>query len=249
MDERISAIWRRIKNIRQLRPDYDEFSSVLKSPFKRQPSLWHLTPGMLTDLSEPETAIAAMPSPSPDRDTERALIARAQRGDVGAFEALYHANAPRIYALALRLTGARPDAAELTQDVFVRAWQRLTSFRGDAAFASWLHRIAINQLFMRARGERRRAAVIRIGSDSPDDAGAVDATPEEGAAPTVDVGQALDLERAIAALPPGARRVFVLHDVVGYRHDEIARLTGLAEGTLRAQLHRARKLLMEALDR
>lgn len=204
---------------------------------------------MLTDLSEPETDIAAMPSPSPDRDTERALIARAQHGDVGAFEALYHANAPRIHALALRLTGNRAEAIELTQDVFVRAWHRLTTFRAEAAFASWLHRIAINQLLMRTRGDKRRAAVIRVAADPAEGEEEHAFAQPEGIVSAVDVAQAVDLERAIARLPAGARRVFVLHDVIGYRHEEIARLTGLAEGTVRAQLHRARKLLMEALDR
>jgi RNA polymerase sigma-70 factor (ECF subfamily) len=206
---------------------------------------------MLTDLAEPETAIAAMESPPPpppfNRDAERVLIARAQRGDATAFETLYKVNAPRVFALSLRLTGNRAEAAELTQDVFVQAWQRLTSFRGDAALSSWLHRIAINTLFMRARGEHRRAARVRFAADGYQDeeAGPVG----ERSVPAVDVAQAVDLERAIAALPPGARRVFVLHDVMGYRHEEIARLTGLAEGTLRAQLHRARRLLMEALER
>jgi RNA polymerase sigma-70 factor (ECF subfamily) len=201
---------------------------------------------MLTDLAE--STIAAMPQPT-DRDAERDLVARAQRGDAAAFETLYRANAPRVYALALRLTGNASSAGELTQDVFVHAWQRLTAFRGDAAFASWLHRITVNTMFMRARSDRRRAARIRIESEADEHAG--DITPEEqqGSVPAVDVAQAVDLERAIAALPSGARRVFVLHDVVGYRHDEIARLTGLAEGTLRAQLHRARRLLMEALKR
>jgi RNA polymerase sigma-70 factor (ECF subfamily) len=101
---------------------------------------------------------------------------------------------------------------------------------------------------MRARGDRRRAAVIRVGGDTTGREQEEDAPSErEGRVPAVDVGQAVDLDRAIAALPAGARRVFVLHDVIGYRHDEIARLTGLASGTVRAQLHRARKLLMEAL--
>ena len=199
---------------------------------------------MLTDLDEPESLIAAMPSPPPERDAERALVDRARAGDVGAFEALYRANVARVYALALRLTADRRDATELTQDVFVQAW----TFRGDAAFATWLHRIAVNSLFMRVRGDRRRAARIHTEADEPlheEQAASFD----QGHARVVDVEQAVDLERAIAALPPGARRVFVLHDVIGYRHDEIAQLTGLAEGTLRAQLHRARKLLMEALDR
>ncbi|HEY2854739.1 MAG TPA: sigma-70 family RNA polymerase sigma factor [Gemmatimonadaceae bacterium] len=203
---------------------------------------------MLTDLDEPETAIAAMPSLPPDRDAERALVTRAQQGDVGAFEMLYHQNAGRVYALALRLTGNRENAGELTQDVFVAAWQRLTTFRGDAAFASWLHRIAVNTMFMRARGDRRRVSRIRPAAEyDPEDESSFDI--DRGQVPAVDVEQAVDLERAIAALPAGARRVFVLHDVLGYRHDEIARLTGLAAGTLRAQLHRARRLLMEALDR
>ena len=203
---------------------------------------------MLTNLEEPDTLIAAMPSPPPDRDAERALVDRARGGDVGAFEALYRANVARVYALAFRLTGDPRDATELTQDVFVQAWQRLTTFRGEAAFASWLHRIAVNSLFTRARGDRRRAARIQLGGDEQASEERPTAT-DESRARVVDVEQAVDLERAIAALPPGARRVFVLHDVVGYRHDEIARLTGLAEGTLRAQLHRARQLLMEALDR
>jgi len=203
---------------------------------------------MLTDLEEPEIYIAAMPSPLPDRDAERALVTRAQGGDVGAFEALYHQHAGRVFALALRLAGNREEAGELTQDVFVTAWQRLTTFRGDAAFASWLHRIAVNAMFMRVRADRRRISRIRPANEAEVDDGA-DFTIDGGQVPAIDVEQAVDLERAIAALPTGARRVFVLHDVLGYRHDEIARLTGLAAGTLRAQLHRARRLLMEALDR
>jgi RNA polymerase sigma-70 factor (ECF subfamily) len=203
---------------------------------------------MLTHTAE-EMAIAAMSSPPLERDAERALVARAQRGDLDAFEVLYRANAPRVFALALHLTGERGRAGELTQDVFVHAWQRLASFRGDAAFATWLHRIAINTLLMRARGETRRAARVRYFGDADPDVASDPRPLEQGAVAPRDVEQAVDLERAIAALPPGARRVFVLHDVCGYRHEEIARLTGLAEGTLRAQLHRARRLLMEALDR
>ncbi|HEY3563882.1 MAG TPA: sigma factor, partial [Casimicrobiaceae bacterium] len=120
---------------------------------------------MLTHLDEPEILIDAMPSPPPDRDAERALVDRARRGDVGAFEALYRANVGRVYALALRLTADQRAAAELTQDVFVHAWQKLATFRGDAALASWLHRIAVNALFMRARGDRRRAARIQSVDD------------------------------------------------------------------------------------
>ena len=246
MAERIPGRLPIIKNIRQSKQIYDEFSSSLTIGFKHRPSPRHPTPGMLTDLAD--STIAAMPQPI-ERDAERDLVARAQRGDVAAFEALYRANSPRVYALAIRLTGDAAQAGELTQDVFVHAWQRLSGFRGDAAFASWLHRITVNTMFMRARGDRRRNARIVIESDADDPTDENAGADIPGSVPAVDVAQAVDLERAIAGLPPGARRVFVLHDIVGYRHEEIARLTGLAEGTLRAQLHRARRLLMEALER
>src|SRR5689334_4515559 len=132
MAEGISALGPIIKNIRRSLQTYDERSTIRPRPFKHHHSHRHPTPGMLTDLDEPETLIAAMPSPPPDRDAERALVDRARGGDVGAFEALYRTNVARVFALALRLTGDHRDATELTQDVFVQAWQRLATFRGDA---------------------------------------------------------------------------------------------------------------------
>jgi RNA polymerase sigma-70 factor (ECF subfamily) len=209
---------------------------------------------MLTQAATIGSLAIDTPPPHADRsDDEGELVARARRGNVAAFEQLYRANAGRVFALCLRLTGDRNQAVELTQDVFVRAWERLSAFRGEAAFSSWLHRIAVNALLMRARAEKRRAAHSPLSVDAvrstDDDSSrlAPGARAEQGRIPPVDVEQTIDLERAIAALPPGARRVFVLHDVIGYRHEEIARMTGLAQGTLRAQLHRARRLLMEAL--
>ena len=202
---------------------------------------------MLTQLDAPWSASIEMTSPQPA--DERFLVARARTGDIAAFEALYRANVGRVFALCLRLTADQTQATELTQDVFVHAWQRIASFRGESALASWLHRIAVNTLLMRVRADNRRTARVRLAERSTpeDDDAADDDIAAEGQIPPVDVDQAIDLERAIAALPPGARRVFVLHDVSGYRHEEIARMTGLAQGTLRAQLHRARRLLMEAL--
>jgi RNA polymerase sigma-70 factor (ECF subfamily) len=201
---------------------------------------------MLTDLMIPRSARIEMSSP--ESVDEPLLVARARAGDLDAFEMLYRANVGRVYALSLRLTGDAAAAAELTQDVFVHAWRRLSSFRGESALASWLHRITVNTLLMRVRAEKRRTSRVILAAQVDDEAEGADAArSEEGSIPPIDVAQAIDLERAIAALPPGARRVFVLHDVVGYRHEEIARMTGLAEGTLRAQLHRARRLLMEAL--
>ena len=178
------------------------------------------------------------------------LIRRAQQGDQAAFQALYDEHVGRVHALCLRLTADAARAEELTQDAFVRAWERLGSFRGESAFGSWLYRLTVNVVFLSRRAERRRALRV-LTSDDPA------ALERPGSAATGsgrggrggDAGLALDLERAVAALPPGAREVFVLHDVEGYRHAEIAELTGIAVGTSKAQLFRARRLLREALNR
>ena len=175
---------------------------------------------------------------------ESTLAARAQRGEVDAFDELYRAHAGRVYALCLRLTADSTKARELTQDVFVKAWEALPEFRGDSNITTWLHRIAVNAMLMQRRSDKRRTARVSLAGDEDDDA---DAT-VQGAAPPMDVATAIDLERAVAALPPGVRRAFVLHDVEGYSHEEMARMTGLAAGTLRAQLHRARQLLIRTLS-
>jgi RNA polymerase sigma-70 factor (ECF subfamily) len=168
------------------------------------------------------------------------LVARAQQGDDEAFGELYREHVGRIHALCLRLAGDRQAAGELTQDVFVRAWEALPSFRGESAFASWLFRLAMNVFLggRRAAGRRERR-VFSTGEPAILERAGEPAQP----------GMALDLEQAIAGLPPGARTVFVLHDVEGYQHGEIAKMTGIAEGTSKAQLFRARRLLREALAR
>lgn len=189
-------------------------------------------------------AAATTADPAEDaRAADRALADRARAGDTAAFETIYRREAGRVYALALRLTGDTTRAADVVQDVFVQAWSRLGAFRGDAALSSWLHRITVNVVLMSARAERRRTRRVALAGDEED------GDTIESVVPPPDVEQGIDLERAIARLPAGARRVFVLHDVQGYRHEEIARMTGSAEGTLRAQLHRARRLLMDALKR
>jgi RNA polymerase sigma-70 factor, ECF subfamily len=194
-------------------------------------------------LSHPRATPPMSASEAPADDGP--LVARARGGDVDAFATLYQRHAPRVHALALRLEGDAVRAAELTQDVFVRAWDGLPAFRGDSAFGSWLHRIAVNAAMMSARSARRRSARVALAEDL--------AAPEHeapaGSVPPPDVEGAIDLERALRALPPGARRAFVLHEVEGFSHEEIGRLTGTAAGTVRAQLHRARRLLMEALER
>lgn len=187
-----------------------------------------------------------IPRSSFDTNTGRdeSIAARAQRGETDAFEELYKAHAGRVYALCLRLTADGGKARELTQDVFVRAWEALPGFRGESSITTWLHRIAVNAMLMQRRSERRRSARVSLADDDADDAGAA----AEGVAMPTDVGAAIDLERAVAALPPGVRRAFVLHDVEGYSHEEIAGMTGLAAGTLRAQLYRARQLLTRTLS-
>jgi RNA polymerase sigma-70 factor (ECF subfamily) len=186
-----------------------------------------------------------------DREADAALIERARSGDVSAFEHVYRREVGRVYAVCLRMTADPVRAKELTQSVFVRAWDRLASFRGESLLSSWLHRIAVNEVLVDARTERRRKARVVLAEDvAPDSTGAHDDAPAYGGVTNpVDTESKIDLERAIAMLPPGARTVFVLHDIEGYRHEEISKMTGSAEGTLRAQLHRARKLLMQALSR
>jgi RNA polymerase sigma-70 factor, ECF subfamily len=171
------------------------------------------------------------------------LVERARRGDVDAFEQLYRLHAGRVYALCLRLAADPVVARELTQDTFVKAWEALSRFRAEASLSTWLHRIAVNAMLERRRGEQRRTARVSLADD--EDEGEMDVA---GIVLAPDVATAIDLERAIAALPPGVRRAFVLHDVEGFTHEEIATMTGLAAGTLRAQLFRARQLLMRALS-
>ena len=167
-------------------------------------------------------------------DDDRADVAAAAGGDRRAFERLYRRHGQRVFALCLRMTADRSLAEELVQDVFVRVWQKLGTFRGDAAFGTWLHRVAVNVVLGRPT----------VQAAAPDDTALA-----EAAARPVPVGDRLDLEGAIAGLPEGARRVFVLHDVEGYTHEEIGGVLGITAGGSKAQLHRARLLLRAALTR
>ena len=168
-------------------------------------------------------------------------IRRAQAGDVDAFEVLYRENSGRVYALCIRLKGGdRSDATELMQDVFVKAWRRLSTFRGDSAFSSWLHRLAVNTMLENARSDRRRTARVLSMEDTSLLPGA--------AARSSSVDLKMDMEEAVASLPRGARLAFVLHDVEGYQHQEIAEQLGVSVGTVKAQLHRARRLLRARLE-
>lgn len=178
-------------------------------------------------------------------DDARDDVTFAARGDRRAFERLYRANVDRVFSVCARMVADRTRAEELTQDVFVRAWEKLATFRGESAFSTWIHRLAVNLVLNDRKSERRHDG--RIDSSIED----VDVLPGRRARGTeTDHSPALsmDLESAIAGLPPGARKVFVLHDVQGYTHEEIAGMLGVTSGGCKAQLHRARMLLREALS-
>jgi RNA polymerase sigma-70 factor, ECF subfamily len=173
----------------------------------------------------------------PRRDADAAdSVAQAAAGDVRAFEVLYHAHLSRVHSLVRRMTGGR-DADELTQDVFVRVWQKLSSFRGDSAFTTWLHRLTVNVVIERFRTEATRRQRMRDGEDIF----------ETLPAPARSGDLSMDFETAMTNLPDGAREIFVLHDVEGYKHREIATLLEISAGTSKAQLHRARMMLRKHL--
>ncbi len=164
-------------------------------------------------------------------------VRRAAAGDEGAFERLYRQHVTRIHSLVRRMAG--PDVAdEVTQDVFVRAWDKLPTFRGESAFGTWLYRLAINVVLSRRRGERKERTALLDG----------DAVLELQPATHPPAGMRLDLETAIARLPGAARQVFILHDIEGWTHEEIAERLGLVPGTSKSQLSRARAALRRMLD-
>ena len=168
---------------------------------------------------------------------EAAWIRQAQRSDARAFEALYRLHIDKIYGLCLRMTGNVSEAEDCAQEAFIQAWNKLTKFRGDSAFATWLHRIAVNTVLGRIRKSKREQDRIQTVADT---------RPEP--LNTGDTGELRDLVAAVDRLPEGARHVFVLHAVYGYTHDESASMLGIAAGTSKAQLHRARRLLAQQLE-
>ena len=170
---------------------------------------------------------------------EADAISRARAGDTRAFETLYREYSGRVYGLCLRMTGHRETAEDCTQEAFVSAWRSLPSFEGRSAFGTWLHRIAVNAVLARGRSPVGR------GETSLTDAEGADL--EFADENTLGPDTPLDLERAIATLPEGARHVLVLYGVYGYSHEEIADMLGLATGTCKAQLHRARRLLRDRM--
>jgi RNA polymerase sigma factor (sigma-70 family) len=187
------------------------------------------------------SAVASWQADSAQNDEESMLVESARNGDSAAFEKLYRSNRDRIYALSWRICGGDATLAEdLLQESFIRAWQKLGSFRGESRFGTWLHRLSANVAL-----SDRRIRLRRVGREAP-----MDEVVERTAIGARDVvaDKRMDLEKAIARLPERARTVLVLYDIEGYRHAEIAEMTGMAVGSSKAQLHRARKLIREVLD-
>ncbi len=169
---------------------------------------------------------------------EQDWVERAQQADTAAFESLYRLHVDRVYGLCLRMTGNPSEAEDCTQEAFIQAWNKLSKFRGDSAFSTWMHRIAVNSVLGRMRKARRELDRIQAVTD-------ISPVPE-----TVgDSGNFEDLQNAVDDLPEGARHVFVLHAVYGYSHDETGGMLGIAAGTSKAQLHRAKRLLAQQLKK
>lgn len=174
----------------------------------------------------------------PDRQADRALVERCLQGQPGAFDELYRRFAPRVFTLACRMSGSRSTGEDLLQEIFLLVHRKLGSFKGEAALSTWVYRLATNCCldFLRSRQHKLQLASEELDESLP---------------PAVDHGRLrtdrLDIERAIAELPPGYRAAFVLHDVEGFDHAEVARLLGIAEGTSKSQVHKARMKMRDFL--
>jgi RNA polymerase sigma-70 factor (ECF subfamily) len=177
------------------------------------------------------------------RAADLQLVRRCREGDVSAFEEVYKAHSARLYSLLLRMVGGTQDAEDLLQDVFLQAYRKLDSFRGDSSLGTWLYRLAVNQSLDFLRGRQSR---MNRATDSFED----EAVPEPSSpAPAIPAAiSRVDLERAVARLPEGCRLAFVLHDVEGFAHHEVASLLGISEGTSKSQVHKARLKLRAMLN-
>jgi RNA polymerase sigma-70 factor, ECF subfamily len=196
-----------------------------------------------------ETIAAASSNQGANNEmSEAEAIGLAKHGDKGAFEHLYHMHCRRVYGLCLRMTGNPVEAQDLTQDAFLQLFRKIQSFRGESSFSTWLHRLTVNIVLMRFR--KRRFAEISLDDPSPSD---------EDVAPVFEISaqdmrvrgtlDRLQIERALNGLPDGYKLMFILHDIQGYGHDEIAQILGCSIGNSKSQLHKARMRMRELLTR
>ena len=200
---------------------------------------------MSTALQTPNRVGA---SQSPKSATEAEAIRLAQAGDAAAFEHLYQLHSRRVYALCLRMVGNPSDAEDLMQEAFLQLFRKIGTFRGESAFSTWLHRMTVNVVLMRLRKKTLPAASLEETTEPDEETGG---PRKDIGAPDLRLSGAVDrvnLERSIEKLPPGYRTVFVLHDVQGFEHNEIAGIMGCSVGNSKSQLHKARTRLRELLQ-
>jgi RNA polymerase sigma-70 factor, ECF subfamily len=198
-----------------------------------------------TALSSPNKAGSTQ---SPRSATEADAIRLAQSGDGAAFEQLYQLHSRRVYALCLRMVGNPSDAEDLMQEAFLQLFRKIGTFRGESAFSTWLHRMTVNVVLMRLRKKSLPAASLEETTEPDEETGG---PRKDIGAPDLRLSGAVDrvnLERSIEKLPPGYRTVFVLHDVQGFEHNEIAGIMGCSVGNSKSQLHKARTRLRELLQ-
>jgi RNA polymerase sigma-70 factor (ECF subfamily) len=188
--------------------------------------------------------VASQPAPGAARADELALVERCRRGDLAAFETIYRTHAGRLYSVACRMIGNPADAEDLLQDIFLAAHRKLDTFRGDSALGTWLYRLATNLCLDHLRSRAAKAGQLTGALD--DEPGLADTGSRQLAERAV---TKMDLERALAELPDGCRTAFVLHDVEGLEHREVAEMLGIAEGTSKSQVHKARLRLRALLGR
>jgi RNA polymerase sigma-70 factor (ECF subfamily) len=198
------------------------------------------TAGRSSDHGDPRQSAKAL--------TEAEAIRSAQSGDAAAFEFLYQLHGRRVYALCLRMVSNPSDAEDLMQEAFLQLFRKIGTFRGESAFSTWLHRMTVNVVLMRLRKKTLPATSLEEVTDPDDETGGPRKDP---GAPDLRLSGAVDrvnLERSIGKLPPGYKTVFVLHDVQGYEHNEIADIMGCSVGNSKSQLHKARTRLRELLQ-
>lgn len=177
--------------------------------------------------------------------SEAEAIERAKQGDADAFQALYDLHKRRVYSLCLRMTANAAEAEDLTQEAFLQLFRKIGTFRGESAFSTWLHRMAVNVVLMRLRKKNLPVVPLDDPLESEEESSRKEpGAPDQKLAGSID---RMQIQRAVEALPPGYRTIFVLHDVEGYEHNEIATLVGCSIGNSKSQLHKARMKLRDLL--
>jgi len=211
---------------------------------KRPSLVWETWPGTERNSNKTVPQVTSLES---DRESQAEIIQRATEGDPTAFECLYRSHCKRVYAVCLRMVGDTTEAEDLTQEVFLLLFRKIHTFRGESAFSTWLYRLVVNTVLMHLR--KKSLPVVSMETGPAPDGEATPSSVEIAASDLLLEGSIdrINLGRCVAQLPAGSRAIFVLHDIQGYQHREIAEMLGRSEGASKSQLHKARKRLRELL--